>query len=240
MFSSDWEERERRNLARIMKKWNFQKTNLTQDRGVWQTEQTSDQLIRYKIDKAEDALRRRVRLKKDRHAANKEFLSVAAYQERERERLKALQAQAETPQLNAMRKPSEPASAHSELENSGVFNLDNDMPQDNQASVIEEASPLQTEQSELNMIEFHQIPKEEVLTDIKERAIEPTKNLKKLVEKWSKPCEKIALKGAVYGLLEIRDSKYISFSPSEEERSDDEPYCFGALVIYYARVYFNS
>ena len=33
-------------------------------------------------------------------------------------------------------------------------------------------------------------------------------------------CEKISVKGAAYGQIEIIDSKYISFSPSREQRPD--------------------
>jgi len=48
--------------------------------------------------------------------------------------------------------------------------------------------------------------------------------------RWKKYCEKITLKGAVYGEIEITESKYIIFSPVTEERPDDPPYRFGALV----------
>ena len=80
-------------------------------------------------------------------------------------------------------------------------------------------------------IGFSEIPKEEVLATIKEGAFcyldsKPSTSVKG----FKRQCEKISLKGAVYGQIEIIDSKYISFSPSIEERPDDNNFRLGALV----------
>ena len=55
---------------------------MKKDRGMWEIEEKTDGLERYKIDKAEDSLRRRMRLKRDYQAAFKEYLSVSAFQEK--------------------------------------------------------------------------------------------------------------------------------------------------------------
>ena len=80
-------------------------------------------------------------------------------------------------------------------------------------------------------IGFSEIPKEEVLACIQEDAFSylAPKEVAS-APKWKNKCEKIALKGAVYGNIEITASKYIIFSPSKEERPNTNPYCFGAVV----------
>lgn len=76
----DWEQSEKRNMNKIKKKWNFHKKRLLQDRGIWQVGEPTPDIVRYKIDKAEDSLRRRMRLKIDIQAAKKEYLNATAYQ----------------------------------------------------------------------------------------------------------------------------------------------------------------
>jgi hypothetical protein len=95
-------------------------------------------------------------------------------------------------------------------------------------------TPRKKTQVSNNLPEFLSIPKEEVLADIKERHIEidSTKRKKKIV-RWKHKCEKIALKGAVYGEIEITESKHIIFTPLDVERPEEPPYIFGALVLIF-------
>jgi len=79
-FFVDWEQNEKRNTNKIKKKWNFHKKRLLQDRGIWQVGEPIPEIVRYKIDKAEDSLRRRMRLRIDIQAAKKEYLNATAYQ----------------------------------------------------------------------------------------------------------------------------------------------------------------
>ena len=76
----DWAQTESRNVNKITKKWNFHKKKLLQERGIWQVEESSSDRVRYKIDKAEDNYRRRMRLKKDIQAAQKEYINASEYQ----------------------------------------------------------------------------------------------------------------------------------------------------------------
>mmetsp|Transcript_30694 Transcript_30694/g.27884 ORF Transcript_30694/g.27884 Transcript_30694/m.27884 type:complete len:108 (+) Transcript_30694:79-402(+) len=78
----EWEEREKKNKIKILKKWDFLEKRMKKDRGMWEIEEKSDVIERFKIDKAEDSLRRRMRLKRDYQASFKEYLSVAAFQEK--------------------------------------------------------------------------------------------------------------------------------------------------------------
>lgn len=77
-----WEEKERFNKMKIQKKWNFHQKRLFQDRGIWQTDVDQNEIIRFKVDKAEDFCRRRLRLKRDFRASAKEYLNAQAYQEK--------------------------------------------------------------------------------------------------------------------------------------------------------------
>ena len=81
-FIEDWSQRKLRDDIKIRKKWNFHEGRLIQDRGIWQVDQELTEVVRYKIDKAEDACRRRMRLRRDLQASNKEYLNVSDYQKR--------------------------------------------------------------------------------------------------------------------------------------------------------------
>jgi len=212
--------------------------------------------MRYKIDKAEDYLRRRLRLKRDHHAANKEYLSVSAYHEKFKAKFE--QDLSLSGKLFSQKMKQKSLIDPSRAADASLVDLQN--PERSvsyvESSVLENPSILERhiEWDDSNIKkettkevldneeqEYLSIPKEEVLIDIKEPMIEnvETPSPKKFfVEKWKKKCEKIALKGAVYGELEIIDSKYISFSPSEEARSSEEPYCLGALVIKEIKLYY--
>ncbi len=78
---------------KIQKKWNFHQKRLFADRGIWQTDIDQTEIIRFKVDKAEDFYRRRLRLKRDFKASSKEYLNAQAYQER-------IRRQAETVSFN--------------------------------------------------------------------------------------------------------------------------------------------
>ena len=217
---NDWDMKERRNHLKIKKKWNFQRSKLTQDRGIWQTEEREQERIYYKIDKAEDFLRRRMRLKRDYQAQNKEYLSVAAYQEKYKARIEQ-EMELKSQQVAAQRALRESSKGE------GRVSL-------RKSSSVKNNNKEKEDEKEEVELEFNEIPKEEILlVDTRETVVDFQESMilkKKLIEKWKQPVEKIALKGAVYGDLEISQSKYISFSPSQIERSDDPPYCFGALV----------
>ena len=104
---------------------------------------------------------------------------------------------------------------------------------------INDASSIPSPRSQTNLninpSEFHLIPKEEVLSDIREKAINVSR--KKTQQRWKRPCEKIALKGAVFGDLEIVDNKYIIFTPSSQERPDELPFRLGALKNSFLKNY---
>jgi len=204
--------------------------------------------MRYKIDKAEDYLRRRLRLKRDHHATNKEYLSVSAYHEKFKAKFE--QDLSESGKLFSQRLRQKTLQNGKELSPIEFQNPDKTV-SFIETSMIETPSILEDrtfaledsvvkkeadkEALEKEEQEYLSIPKEEVLIDIKEPLIEHVEigiTKKFVLEKWNKKCEKIALKGAVYGELEIIDSKYISFSPSDEVRSSEEPYCLGALVNF--------
>lgn len=96
----------------------------------------------------------------------------------------------------------------------------------------DEVSPMIRKRSD-EELKFNEIPKEEVLATIKEKAFDHLNPKAGNVEaRGKKLCEKIALRGAVYGEIEIVDSKYIIFSPISTERPDTPPYRFGALVFF--------
>ena len=75
---SEWENTDRKNRIKIKKKWTDNHNRLTQDRGIWEIE-SSDNVIKFKIDKAEDSLRRRMRLRKDHKAPFRQYLSATAF-----------------------------------------------------------------------------------------------------------------------------------------------------------------
>ena len=231
-------------LTKVRKKWDFQRKKLLEDRGILQPEDNAQDNKRYKFDKAEDSLRRRIRLKRDLQAMNKEYLSVAKYQEK----LKSMQAfSLDINTLMTMSPNQGPAgrlrfaSEAMELDikqnrsHSTSITLEFDLNATTKLSCFASSTtqtPNKGDALDDEELEFRQISKEEVLADLKGRILElpspPKKKTKKL--NWKYPCEKITLKGAVYGRLEISENKYIAFSPSSEERSEAEPYCFGALV----------
>jgi hypothetical protein len=80
--------------------------------------------------------------------------------------------------------------------------------------------------------EFLLIPKDEVLTDINENFYGEgfRSNKNKLFKAFKITCEKISLKGAVFGDIEVKNNSYITFTPSSKERPDDFPYILGSLV----------
>lgn len=61
---------------------------------------------------------------------------------------------------------------------------------------------------------------------------------RELTQTWN--CEKIALKGVVYGDLKIVDSQYICFSSSQEERPDEPQYRLGALILLRLCLYLHN
>ena len=82
--------------------------------------------------------------------------------------------------------------------------------------------------------EFLSIPKEEVLVDIVEKTIEIESSTKtKNITRWRCRCEKIALKGAVFGDIEISGNDSVLFVPTEDLRSEEIPYIYGALVYFW-------
>jgi hypothetical protein len=83
--------------------------------------------------------------------------------------------------------------------------------------------------------EFLLIPKDEVLTDINENFYgEGNRSQKnKFFKVFKIVCEKISLKGAVFGEIEIKNNSYITFTPSTKERPEDFPYILGSLVKIY-------
>jgi len=161
-------------------------------------------IIRWKIDKAEDSLRRRMRLKRDYQASFKEYLSVSAFQEKQKRERKMSNQSTTNTALDASSDSGHTSLYHDDL------------------------APTPTSKSEskqpLVLADFL-IPKEEVLSEYKEKMNER----RRVIRKWKKECEKIALKGAIYGDIEITESAFVIFTPSAAERPDDPPYRFGAL-----------
>jgi hypothetical protein len=248
----EWEDIERRNKIKIRKKWKFHEKRLLQDRGIWQVEEDSEDIIRYKIDKSEDSMRRRMRLQRDHQAINREYLSVTAYQQKLKSKQESNEGSCKiqiviliflvpidsltelnlpSPQNGSQGNQSPSVQRRGSLKDVLVFS-----PQATQTSIddISAMTPRRKVQVSEPLPEFLSIPKEEVLAEIQEKHLEMdiTKR-KKTVQKWRHKCEKIALKGAVYGEIEITESKHIIVTPLESERPDDPPYSFGALVILY-------
>lgn len=229
---------EKKTEAIIKKKWEFEKKKLEHDRGIWQPEETAQGVLRYKIDKAEDSLRRRMRLKRDYHADKKEYLSVAKYQEK----LKALLSEhpdiipgqdfsmSKLPSLEEYRKSRGIRREERKTTEEETEAENKDLPGENNTQTKELIAENDIEEQKEEHEEFPQLTKKDVLTAINEDVIESTPPSTPIIHKWKNLCEKITLKGAVYGELEIVQNEYLSFTPLKEERSDDPPYCFGALV----------
>lgn len=97
------------------------------------------------------------------------------------------------------------------------------------------SSPAMKQQLEDTATIFGEIPKEEVLAAINDQAFDclyPAKPVQ--VSDSGLPnkrmCEKIALKGAVFGEIEFTSKGYLLFTPSKKKRPESSPYCLGALV----------
>jgi len=225
LFSAEWEKTEERNMNKVKKKWNFLKNKLLHNRGIWQVEEGTSESIKYKIDKAEDFLRRRMRLKKDPKAAKKEYLNASAYQQR----IKSQRAN-----LSNVTSPNSHNRSGGMDFQGGFSDLDHGDTTALTPSIVsclsDEVSPMVRKKSDEGL-GFNEIPKEEVLATIKEKAFDYLNHKSASVEtRGRKLCEKITLKGAVYGEIEITESKYIIFSPINSDRPDAPPYRFGALV----------
>lgn len=186
---------------------------MTQDRGIWEIE-NNDNVIKFKIDKAEDSLRRRMRLRKDAKAPFRQYLSATAFQEKMRSRMISSQS----PSLSPTSKTNTTIDF---TELTGRISVRKDS---NHESDIGVSQPNKNN-------DFYMIPKEEMLSGIQEKVDDSNVNKKRSTAKWRFYCEKIALKGAVFGDIEVTDT-FIFFSPVQEERPDTVPYRFGALVRF--------
>ena len=259
----DWQQVEIKDTNKIKKKWHYHKKALQQDTGIWQIDEKLSEQIRYKIDKAEDSIRRRIRLKRDVQAEKKEYLSANAYQ------IRLKSSRNITATITAINNsvPSSPyhpnqrkyilyllslytycfiRNIYKQIQGIGILqkgtlsdlsydplDLSAVTPRSDLLNALEDSSLLISPFLKKNEepVNFSDIPKEEALVTIKEGAFGYLEAKSRNIEKkWRRDCEKIALKGAVYGNIEIVESRYICFSPSQEERPNEPFYRFGALV----------
>ena len=78
---------------------------------------------------------------------------------------------------------------------------------------------------------FNNINKEEMLSTIQEDTSYHLDGKSRILNvTFRAACERVSLKGTVYGYIEIVDAKKILFSPSLYERPADKSFPFGALV----------
>jgi hypothetical protein len=217
---AEYENLERKNINRIKKKWNFYHKRLTQDRGVWEIE-SIDPKMRFKIDKAEDSLRRRMRLRRDQKADSRHYLSAAAFQELMKK--------------NSFKKNNQKTLEETLLD--GSYTRPRAESSDSISVTSTKTEPLPyistkpklddtLNNSRMSKNEFYLIPKDD--GGVTEKITDSNLDKKKTY-RWRSECEKIALKGAVYGEIEINDT-HVIFTPSNDERPDDPPFKFGALV----------
>lgn len=248
------EESDRNKIGRI---WCQRKEQLVNERGVWEIEKKHTGLTRYKYDKTEDNCHRRMRLKIDKHASKATYLTKDAYEEAKYKKASSNSEASINGSLFDISNPrtnflstsnySEFSPKHSETLNLSMRKLSSDTYfKDSLSSPIRlRKMTSDVSHDDRNNTVIHEEVKEDEISESGSRrpTREATSTIKlsddndiytdrKRKEKKEKSrkffCERITVRGAIWGELELSENS-LTFIPSQQERPNQEKFAMGTL-----------
>lgn len=243
-------------LLKIKSLWLKTKRALIEERGVWQIETKHSSLIRYKYGKIEDEFHRRMRLLVDKQAAKIVYLSKDAFEKEKLEAKRILEGDAsETPMSRqsshlsnfTLTLQSTNLSSQGSTISSPLLSREpsNKLTQSPEIVTENGVSPTRFQRKAVTMNAGSNYKSPQLLGEISESEEEELslsgsedeeikvelsvpKFTKKNVANKIYKCERVTVKGAIWGELQITENYFI-FRPLQEQRPEVEAYEFGAI-----------
>ena len=240
-----------------MKLWKYLRRQLTEERGVWQIEKPNTGIVRYKYDKTEDCMRRRMRLKIDKHASKATYLTKDTFEEikyrkpelvagNENSTSPTLQLDIGTPSGNMLEQSTvfdaSPGitfgqrtltSLHGDaspilLGRTPLSGIDAGVETTRSHNSARTLDPSSIKNTEAGDEELKCLTKEEVLRKARENEFLLENNISTEEVKLKSKCERITIRGAIWGEVEVTEG-HVTFTPLKGDRPDLDEYQLGAL-----------